>query len=517
MAHVDDARSCGLRVAASLDHRQVIEATTANPANPAGPAESRRKRAQSLSQHPLARTIPLWRLLAIVAAAGGVLLATRPVSDPDIFWHIRLGDLIRRSGVPHHESWSYPILGDPWHPTAWLSDVLLSALYEVGGWRAIVVFKVLASAGILVMLYRQVVPRARAEITAPVFVIALASIGVFFSERPQLLSFLLVLLVGPWAVRFATTGQWRAWPWVAITYLWCNLHGWWVLGPALLGLAAVSWAVQSRFSRSSLGTLTKAAGIAAVSVITTLATPVGPALTLQPLAVHAIAPEISEWQPTQLLGNAPLGYALLLLCLVVSWALVPPRQVGLVVFCLAAVAFSLIAVRNVAPVTLLLAPIVAQAAGAAFGPMLERRPQSSVPLWVGVAAATVTGALVTTAAFARPAVEPTIPWRILHQLDALPAPKHVVADFLVSGVITGEVPSASVAMDTRVDNYSLAYTHEYLAMLRMGPGWRRTFAKADPDYVVLLNESGLRPYLQYDRHWMVMMRDNGFVLMRPPQ
>lgn len=208
-------------------------------------------RTPSLRQHLVGGKIPLWRLLAIVAAAGGALPAARPLRDLDIWWHVRLGYLIRQNGVPQHELWSYPILGDPWHPTAWLTDVLFSVLHEAGGWRAIVVYKVLASAGILVMLYRQVVPRARAEITAPVFVIALASISMFFGERPQLLSFLLVLTIGPWAVRLSTTGEWRAWPWVAITYLWCNLHGMWVLGPALLGLAAVSWTVQSGFSRGS--------------------------------------------------------------------------------------------------------------------------------------------------------------------------------------------------------------------------------------------------------------------------
>jgi hypothetical protein len=461
--------------------------------------------------------VPIWRLLAIIAAAGGPLLATRPLRDPDIWWHVRLGDLIREHGVPRHELWSYPILGDPWHPTAWLSDATLSLLHEGGGWRAIVLFKVLVSAAILLMLYRQVVPRARAEITAPVFVIALASIGVFFSERPQMLSFLLMLIVGPWAVRLATTGQWRTWPWVLITYLWCNVHGWWVLAPALLVLGAISWGAQSRFSHSSLLTMAKAAGTAVIAVLTTMATPVGPALTLQPFAVHAISPEISEWRPTSLLGNAPLGYTLLLLCLLVSWVVAPPRSVGLLVLCLGAITFSLVAVRNVAPVTLLLAPIAAQAAGAAFGPLLEKRSPSMLPGWVGVGAATVTAALVVTAAFARPAVDPTIPWRIVHQLGALPAPKHVVADFIVSGVITGEVPSASVAMDTRVDNYSETYVHRYLDMLKMGTGWRRAFAQADPDYVVLLDASGLRDYLQHDRHWVVMMRDNGFVLMRPPQ
>ena len=500
-------------MAAIDDHRPVTEAATEQPADraAAGP-----RPLPSSRRHPLTGTIPLWRLLAIVAAVGGVLLATRPLTDPDIWWHVRLGDLIRQSGVPHRELWSYPILGDPWHPTAWLTDVLLSFLHAAGGWRAIVLFKVVLAAAILATLYRQVVPRARAEISSVVFVTAVTCMGFFFSERPQMFSLLLVLLVGPWAVRLATTGQWRAWPWVAITYLWCNLHGWWVLAPALLGLAAVSWAAQSRFSRSSLVTLAKAAVTGVLAVLATMATPVGPALTFQPLAVHAIAPEITEWQPTSLLGNAPLGYAVLLLILLVSWAVAPPKQIGLLVFCLGAIAFSFVAVRNVGPVTLVLAPIVAQAAGAAFGPRLDRRPPSLVPLWVGVAVGTVTAALVATAAFARPAVEPTIPWRIVHQLDALPGPKHVVADFLLSGVLTGEARSASVAMDTRVDNYSASYAHRYLAMLEMGNHWQRTFDEADPDYVVLVTESGLRQYLQNDRHWVLMTRDNGFVLLRPP-
>jgi hypothetical protein len=498
---------------ASLDHRLVTEASTDEPT---GRAFERPRARPSLRRYVSAGTIPLWRLLAIVAAAGGVLLATRPLADPDIWWHVRLGDLIRDSGVPHRELWSYPILGRPWHPTAWLTDVLLSGLHEVGGWRAIVLFKVVTSGVILVMLYRQIVPRGRAEITAPVFVITMASIGVFFSERPQLLSFVLLLIVGPWAVRLATTGRWRAWPWVAITYLWCNVHGLWVLGPALLGLGAVAWVAQSRFSRSSLRTLLAAGGTAAVAVLVTMATPVGPGLTFQPLAVHAIAPEITEWQPTSLLGNAPLGYSLLLVCLVVSWAVVAPRNVGLLVLSLGAIAFSFVAVRNVAPATLLLAPIAADAAVAAFGPRLSRRPQAMAPAWVGIGAATVTLALVTTAAFARPAVEPTIPWRIVHELNALPAPKHVVSDFLLSGVLTGEVPSASVAMDTRVDNYPESYAHNYLAMLRMGQGWRRTFAQADPDYVVLQSDSGLLDYLLHEGHWTVMLSDQQFVLLRPP-
>jgi hypothetical protein len=139
-----------------------------------------------------------------------------------------------------------------------------------------------------------------------------------------------------------------------------------------------------------------------------------------------------------------------------------------------------------------------------------------VPTWVGIAAGGVTAVLVIAVAFARPAVEPTIPWRIVAKLNTLPAPKHVVADFLVSGVITGEVPSASVAMDTRMDNYSPAYAQRYLDMLKMGAGWRHTFAQANPDYAVLISDTGLPSYLQSVRHWTVVDREYGFVLLRRP-
>jgi hypothetical protein len=247
-----------------------------------------------------------------------------------------------------------------------------------------------------------------------------------------------------------------------------------------------------------------------------MATPVGPGLMLQPLRVLAISPELSEWEPTSLLGNAPVGYTLLLLCLLVSWVIAPPRRLGLFIFSLGVIAFSFVAVRNVASATLLLAPIAAQAASAAFAPRLGRRPPSTTPRWVGLVTGGLIATVVVSAAFARPAVDPTIPWRIVHQLNSLPGPKHIVADLLVSGIITGEVPSASVAMDTREDTYPLSYARKYLAMLDMGPGWRSTIDQADPDYVVLVSQSGLRDYLQNDRHWVVMTRDHGFVLLRPP-
>jgi hypothetical protein len=444
-----------------------------------------------------------------------VLPATRPLRDPDIWWHVRLGELILHDGIPHHEIWSYTILGRDWHPTAWLSDVALASLHDAGGWRAIVLFKVLASAAVLVLLYRQVMPQARAEISSVVYVAALASVGTFFTERPQVLSFILVLVIGPWARRLATTGNWQPWHWVAITYAWCNLHGMWVLAPALLATAAVAWTIQTGPSRLTLRTLGTALAAAALAIGSTTLTPVGPGLTLQPLAVRAVGQEITEWQPTSLLGNAPLAFGILLLLLVLSWAIRPPESRGLLILSLAIVVFSFVAVRNIAPATLLLAPVVADASGRAFSHWLPRAP-STVPRPIAMTLVTVITLVVAFLAFLRPATDPTLPWHIADRLEALPQPKHVVADYLVSGFLTGEAHSVSLAMDTRTDNFPKRFARDYLAMFKLGPHWRQTLREVDPDYAVLLSDSGFRQYLQKDRGWVLMEEEHGFVLLHPP-
>ena len=100
--------------------------------------------------------IDVWTWFAVVV--GGLFWAATasPLGDPDIWWHVRTGELILSSGVPHSEPWAFTAQGRPWVPTAWLSDVMLAGLHDAFGWHGIVLYKVVFSGAVLLALGRSI-------------------------------------------------------------------------------------------------------------------------------------------------------------------------------------------------------------------------------------------------------------------------------------------------------------------------------------------------------------------------
>ena len=75
------------------------------------------------------------RVLVAMVALGLFALAARSVTDPDLWWHLRTGQLILRNhAVFHSDPYSFTRLGQPWVNHEWLSDVFLFAVYRVSGW-----------------------------------------------------------------------------------------------------------------------------------------------------------------------------------------------------------------------------------------------------------------------------------------------------------------------------------------------------------------------------------------------
>lgn len=71
--------------------------------------------------------------LAAVARQG-----VRAISDPDAFWHLRLGQdvLDARSVTSVTEQWS-SISSQPWVPTQWLTEAVLAVAEDIGGLPAV--------------------------------------------------------------------------------------------------------------------------------------------------------------------------------------------------------------------------------------------------------------------------------------------------------------------------------------------------------------------------------------------
>src|SRR5580658_4930510 len=82
----------------------------------------------------------LQRIFSFPAMLGVVLVgrvfyeARQFVVDPDLWWHIRVGqDILSSHHWPTTDPYSYTVAGDPWIAYEWLGDVVIGATAKVGG------------------------------------------------------------------------------------------------------------------------------------------------------------------------------------------------------------------------------------------------------------------------------------------------------------------------------------------------------------------------------------------------
>ena len=95
------------------------------------------------------------RPLTVILALGLFTMTIRGVSDPDVWWHLRTGELIvQQHHVPHTDPFSFTRSGQPWTNHEWLSDVIIYSVYRATGFGGLMLFFgiVIAAAYLLLLL-----------------------------------------------------------------------------------------------------------------------------------------------------------------------------------------------------------------------------------------------------------------------------------------------------------------------------------------------------------------------------
>ncbi len=197
------------------------------------------------SAFPLPFSLPRgrWpRLLAYAAGAAAIFwVCTFKIMDRDFWWHITAGEVMLQTGrIISVDPFAYTREGLPYYASyEWLSQILLSLLYGSGGPVAVILFRGVVActcSGLLLQLARR-----------PGFVHGLLAVWAVvitkgsFLERPQLFTFVLFSGFLLLAFRFLDADAPRVRlricaGFVALTFLWVNLHG----GAALLGCVVVT-------------------------------------------------------------------------------------------------------------------------------------------------------------------------------------------------------------------------------------------------------------------------------------
>jgi hypothetical protein len=459
-----------------------------------------------------------------VLAAGLVvltLLTVRPrFSDPDTWWHLRVGESIVQTGaLPTNDQYSYTTGHHAWIPHEWLSEALLYGVYRVGGNTGLWAWLWVVASLLLVLLYR-----VCWEWSGNAKVALLGGmVGWFFGTvslavRPLLLGHLFLTLELLVLYR-------RRWRWVLppLFALWVNCHGSSALGLLVLGIFVASsfWAfekgclVAAKRSRRERATLAAVLGLSAAAL---LVNPVGLKLVTYPLDLLIRQSDnlnaIQEWQAVDVEDVRGVGL-FAVAALVGLLLLVRPVRLYLEEVLLLALGFGL-AVRHVRMLFvfgILAAPILCRALAdlwPRYEPGRDNRPANAMLLALAV--------LVAALAFPRPA-----------QLEAQVRAHNPVAavDFIRKSGLSGPLlnhyqwggyllwalPEQKVFIDGRADIY------DWTGVLREYSRWnalledpRRLLEKYRIRYCLLKKDAPIARVLPYLPGWRQVYADHAAVI-----
>ena len=469
----------------------------------------------------------LWAGALVVTAisAGAVAAILGPLRDPDLYWHIRLGNELL-DGISIYDAgrdWSFAPVQYTWVSTQWIVEILFAWLNDLAGFSGLIAYRTVTTILTLLALGLVIFRNTRVWAAVVVFPLPAATLFIFAQERPQQVSFIMLPLVGYWwlqAARDAKAPRW--WLLLIISAVWANCHGLWVMLPIVLGLALVGRLMDHGRKDPALKPLVL--GVFA-SVVGGCITPVGPLNLLAPIRFAGTTAHIKEWDPTNFIFPASYGLSAMLLLLVIAWArgrVRPARSEILLVAVMAIMAAA--ASRNLCPAVLVLAPVLAWRLSVAFaGPRSRPLPEGLAPV---VKPATFVVGLVGlvlaagAVALSVPLPVGTQPVGLVKQIAASEGENRVLNSYNAGGLVLWfarpEVSKSfvQVGIDGRADRYGAAYIDDYLAMQRGKPGWEATVARLNPNVALLANEDALVPLLQ-SRGWQVIGREAEYVLMTP--
>ncbi len=179
-----------------------------------------------------------------------------PVVDPDIWWHLSIGQwVVEHRAVPQTDPLSAYGQTQHWVAYSWLFEVIVYGIYQAFGLTGILAFKLLMSAILLVAIHRFVSRREPRFIGATLLtLLAFIALLGLLAERPWLFTLLFTLFTLQAVLDLrAGTATLAVWLLPVMFALWANLHIQFIYGLAILGLACVAPLLDAVLRRSVSG------------------------------------------------------------------------------------------------------------------------------------------------------------------------------------------------------------------------------------------------------------------------
>lgn len=476
-----------------------------------------------MSRAPRLRRLPRFSWILLTAAClAATAFATRPVTDPSPWLHLKVGQFLldgHRFTLPDAFG---PYVTKTYEPTQWLPSIAGALLYDQFGLSAIAWTRTAGIACFALALVLATRLAARPPIALGAAALGLAAALPSLTERPQTLGFvLLVVSISAWWLS-AHDGRPRWWL-IPLTWLTACVHGVWSLGVGLGAAIVVGLVAERAFTSLHRRRLLMVLG---GSVVAAGLTPLGPRLLLSPFAVGGNARQfVSEWMASSIRMPA---VALTMVVLAVVFGLWAGRgerpPLWKLVLWVAAIVLVLMMRRTVPVGAIVAAMLLADALeslalrrtmNGAWAPSAgspTRRAEAAA-----LVAATALALLVSVPLAGQRAQQPHgVPTKLAASLDAIPAGTHVISDGDMSGWLMFEAPQLRPVFDIRVEAYSPEHIRGFIAALGAEPGWTAYLQRTQARAALLKADAPLASALADQWHWRVAQTDGRYVLMEAP-
>jgi hypothetical protein len=465
-------------------------------------------------------------LIIAVALVPALVVLRSSMATVDLAYQIRAGEIMLRSGhVLRVDRFTFTAFGRQWLDQQWGAQIVLAQLYRTAGWAGIAIAQAVIASWSIGLVFLACRARGASVRSAAWLSLGGLLVAVYgFSPRPQMFAFLLfAATVAIVAVRGRNPRL--LWLVAALTVIWANVHGSFVLAPVLLGLA---WLEDRRKGSASARTALLAA-IASVLAVTV--NPFGLRVWSYVVSLSTnpqIRRTIEEWQPPR-----PLTFTgFVFFASVIGVGIVAlrnrgrlgwPRLVALALFALIGIS----AVRGIiwwslaAPV--LIADLFPVRSARRDPPRVLNAGIVAALILVGVAYLPWSRPMFTSTANSGTVTDGLLafaPARYTATLaERVPEGARVFAPESWASWFEFAAPADPVMVDPRIELFPSSVWDDYDRISAAGPGWQRTLDRWGVDVLALSRKDQPRLIGAVARsdEWTPLYRDaDGVLLVRSP-
>lgn len=183
------------------------------------------------------------KLFGASAVIALFFLAFKAPLDPDLFWHIKTGELMwQYKIIPDIDWYSYTMSDFAWIDHEWLTELIMYAIKNTFGWLGLSIF----FAAITAFIFAWLVPKISRNLETKkcpfytgfiISILGAVTSSLVFGARPQVLSLLGIGLILYIIKELQINDRSRIIYFLPVLFLlWTNMHASFILGLVLLGV-----------------------------------------------------------------------------------------------------------------------------------------------------------------------------------------------------------------------------------------------------------------------------------------